>query len=84
MAEFPLKSLAQINTISFTFQTANRDSMSLNYESKKSEGRELHAAIDDLNKRRDQRMKDIAKLQKDLQVHIIFNSFDSKNFASVI
>ena len=58
--------------------------MSLNYESKKSEGRELHAAIDDLNKRRDQRMKDIAKLQKDLQVHIIFNSFDSKNFASVI
>ena len=53
-------------------QTANRDSMSLNYESKKSEGRELHAAIDDLNKRRDQRMKDIAKLQKDLQVFMYF------------
>ena len=48
--------------------------MSLKYESKKNEGRELHAAIDDLNKRRDQRMKDIEKLQKDLQVYIIMYS----------
>ena len=43
--------------------------MTSTWEKKKTEGRELQAAIEDLNKRREMRMKDITKLQSELQVH---------------
>jgi len=49
--------------------------MSSSWESKKQEGRELHAAIEDLNKRRNQRMLDINKLQTELQVLCILITF---------
>lgn len=48
-------------------QTTSRDTMASTWEKKKTEGRELQATIEDINKRREMRMKDITKLQSELQ-----------------